>query len=280
MIRQLKSLLRKPGRGFASEPFPGTLEIDGRRVSEIRLLGGYHRPGITKAGRLSVKGVCDGRAVKVYSAHSAGQVGLRVAMQDVMLSCGLHFPEIVAADDRLVAERWIDGGSLAKLRGQPLEDAAERVRQFLHECAMNPRLLELARDFDGSFCYLEDYLLRRLGDWVNVCEINDFVARWRGAYAKVKSVLPRQVTHPDLSRANLLSENGTGRLFVVDNELLGVGGGWVLDWHNSLLRDMRRSPLDPPQGDLEHFAETTWRLRQLGSALDANDFRRALQIIA
>jgi hypothetical protein len=272
--------LRKAGRGSSTSPFPGTIEIDGHRVAEIRLLGGYHRPGITKAGRLSVKGVCAGRPVKVYSAHSAEQVRLRRAVQEKMLACGLHFPEIIANNDHLVAERWVNGQALARLRGKPLEDAAEKVRQFLHECATDDRLLQMARQYGQSFCYLEDYLLRRLGNWVHVREVGGFVEKWRSAYTDIVKSLPRQVSHPDLSLANLLLEEGSGRLFVVDNELLGVGGGWILDWHNSLLREMRISPLDPPDVELARFAERTWRLRQLGSALDANDFGRALRITA
>lgn len=280
MIPRLISLLRKAGRGSSTSPFPGTIEIDGHRISEIRLLGGYHRPGITKAGRLSVKGVCAGRPVKVYSAHSAEQVRLRRAIQEKMLACGLHFPEIIASNDHLVAELWANGQTLARLRGKPLEGAAERVRQFLRECATDDRLLQMARQHEQSFCYLEDYLLQRLGNWIYVREIGGFVAKWRNAYAEIAKSLPRQVSHPDLSRANLLLDEGSSRLFIVDNELLGVGGGWILDWHNSLLRELRISPLDPPDAALARFAERTWRLRQLGSALDANDFQRALRITA
>ncbi|TLM66160.1 MAG: hypothetical protein FDZ69_06695 [Deltaproteobacteria bacterium] len=279
MMRRLTRMLRGTGRG-AAEPFPGTLAVAGRPVSAIRLLGGYHRPGITKAGRLSLRGTCDGAAVKVYSAHSAAQVRLRRALQDISLPGGICLPEIVASDDTLVAERWVEGTPLGDLRGRALSDAAEQVRRFLHGCAAAPDLQALAGRFDGAFCYLENYLLPRLGDWVHVCEIGGFVAHWRNAYAAVQPRLPRRLSHPDLSLANLILEKGSGRLFIVDNELLGVGGGWLLDWHNSLLRDREIPPLDPPPAEFAAFVDLTWRLRRLGSALDAGDFRRALQTIA
>lgn len=277
-MRRLTSLLR--GRNRSGDVFPGTFDVAGHRIVEIRLLGGYHRPGITKAGRLSVRGVCAGRPVKVYSAHSVGQVRLRQALQEIALPGGLRFPELVASDDTLVAERWVDGVSLTDLRGRALADAAEQVRQFLHDCAANPALRDLAIRFDGAFCYLEDYLLPRLGAWRNVREIAGFSVRWQSAYAAVQPRLPRQLSHPDLSLANLVLEKGSGRLFIVDNELLGVGGGWILDWHNSLLREMQLPPLDPPDAALAEFVELTWKLRRLGSALDAGDFRRAMQVIA
>lgn len=280
MKNYLSRFFRNYSRGRQARSFAGTLLVGGYPVSDLHLLGGYHRPGITKAGRLSVKGLCDGRVVKVYSAHSAVQVRLRLALQEAILPSGMCFPEIVASDDHLVAERWVEGTSLTRLRGKPLADAAERVRHFLGECAGEPRLLELARRYDGSFCYLEDYLLQRLGAWRNVREIAMFVEKWQDEYARVKSVLPRRLTHPDLSLANLLLEKGTERLFIVDNELLGVGAGWILDWHNSLLRERQLPLLEPSRGETERFIQMTWRLRRLGSALDGGDFRRALEIVA
>ena len=54
--------------------FSGFLVIGGAVVSDLVPLGGYHQPGLTKAGRLSFSGYCDGRKVKVYSAHSSAQI--------------------------------------------------------------------------------------------------------------------------------------------------------------------------------------------------------------
>jgi hypothetical protein len=62
----------------------------------------------------------------------------------------------------------------------------------------------------------------------------------------------------------------------IDNELLGVGPGWIIDWRNSLLA---KTPtprfLDPKIGA---FADRTWHLRLLGSAIDKGNFEDAARL--
>ncbi|MVW76084.1 hypothetical protein [Pseudomonas xionganensis] len=266
--RRLQAL----GQQRALRSFPGSIRVAGMQITGLRPLGGFQQPGVTKAGRLSFAGYCEGRKVKVYSAYGPAQIALRQAVQGLDLD-GCGFTELLAVDDELVVEAWVEGCSVTQLPGDQQLAAAERVRQLLHELHHGKASLALATAHDQAFCYLQDYLLVRLGVWRHWSLVADFLQQWQARYAELGERLPVRLSHPDLSAANLVLEQGSGRLLIIDNELLGVGRGWILDGRNSLLHaDLCNEGGQPVPDD---FVQMTWRLRQLGSALDANDFSRA-----
>lgn len=258
--------------------FPGSITVCGLVIDSLRPLGGYRQLGVTKAGRLSFAGLCDGRKVKVYSAFSTAQVALRLAVQKHSFP-GCAFPQIIATDGLLIVEAWVEGEAVASLPEAQRLEAADAVSSFLISVQTDPALLALAREYAGSFCYLNDYLLKRLGVWCYWDEVGTFIQQWSGEYQALQSaeVIPHFLSHPDLSAANLIRERETGRWVIIDNELLGVGPGWILDAQNSLLK----SEIPLSLGEISvprSFVERTWRLRQLGSALDADNFSRAASL--
>ena len=158
-------------------------------------------------------------------------------------------------------------------------EAADAVSSFLISVQTDLASLALAREHAGSFCYLNDYLLKRLGVWRYWDEVGTFIQQWQDEYQALLSTeaIPHFLSHPDLSAANLIRERETGQWVIIDNELLGTGPGWILDAQNSLLRreiPLSRTEISVPRS----FVERTWRLRQLGSALDGDDFIRAASL--
>jgi hypothetical protein len=159
------------------------------------------------------------------------------------------------------------------------QEASHAVSSFLLGNQSEPALLALANQHVDAFCYLSDYLLMRLGVWRHWDEVGTFVEQWEGEYRMLLAAesIPRFLSHPDLSAANLICEHATGHWVIIDNELLGVGAGWILDGRNSLLKSeapLSRTDVRVPLS----FVDKTWRLRQLGSALDGNDFVRAASL--
>ena len=67
--------------------------------------------------------------------------------------------------------------------------------------------------------------------------------------------------------------HSTGKLYVVDNELLGVGRSWVIDGKNSFCKSKFKDDLVDAVS--QNFANLSWKLRLVGSALDNGDFERA-----
>ncbi|WP_395502167.1 hypothetical protein [Ectopseudomonas mendocina] len=263
--RRLLSL----GQRHQLSDFPGAIRVAGFEVTGLKPLGGFFQPGVTKAGRLSFTGYCDGQKVKVYSVHSPAQSLLRQDLQQLNFS-SCAFPELVAIDENLVVEAWVEGKAVSLLKGAAYHDAQLNIERFLIENLERNDLQSIAIRHSKAFCYLQDYLLSRLGVWRHWSLIANFVERWQACYSEISTLLPCRLSHPDLSAANLVREHSTGRILIIDNELIGVGRGWILDGRNSLLRtdiDSKALSLLP-----RDFLESTWRLRQLGSALDANDF--------
>ena len=270
--------LSKLGQSMNEPHCPGKITVNGKVITDLVPLGGYRQPGITKAGRVSFSGLFEGKRVKVYSAYSAGHAKLRVSLESTDLG-QRFFPRLIVSDKTHVVEEWIDGLPLKKLDGSLFERAAVEIKRFLSECQNSKELIQMAADHEGAFCYFQDYLIKRLEPWRVLDFVQEFILSWQDAYERVKDSIGVRLSHPDLSEANILLGKKSGRFVVIDNELLGVGRGWVLDRRNSFLKDFSgNAEAHPNRGIEKGFLNESWRLRLIGSALDASDFKRAYTI--
>tara|TARA_Y100001978_G_C23409199_1_gene298311 strand:+ start:60 stop:287 length:228 start_codon:yes stop_codon:yes gene_type:complete len=68
----------------------------------------------------------------------------------------------------------------------------------------------------------------------------------------------------------IFSNNKT---YIIDNELLGVSKGWLLDERNSFFRNKVSTKISDE--NIKNFYNLSWKLRLVGSALDSGDFARA-----
>jgi hypothetical protein len=286
------SLMPRIGQGFlcigrrlnelgqsTNEPHcPGIITVNGKAITDLVPLGGYRRPGITKAGRASFSGLLEGKRVKVYSAYSVNHANLRMSLESTDLG-RQFFPRLIISDKVYLVEEWIDGLPLKKIDRSLFERAAEEIKRFLSECRNSKELIHVAAHHAGAFCYFQDYLIKRLEPWCVLDFVRQFILSWQNAYEKVKDKIEVRLSHPDLSESNILLEKKTGRFVVIDNELLGVGHGWILDRRNSFLRNFSGVvDANLNKGIEKGFLNESWRLRLIGSALDATDFERAYTI--
>ena len=225
----------------------------------------------------SLRPLFEGKKVKVYNAYSAKQAKLRVRLESTDLG-QRFFPRLVVSDNTYMVEEWIDGLPLKKLDCSLFERAADEIKRFLSECQNSKELIQVAAHHAGAFCYFQDYLIKRLEPWRVLDYVQEFILSWQDSYEKVKDNIEIRLSHPDLSEANILLEK-TGRLVVIDNELLGVGRGWILDRRNSFLKDFSgNAEAHSNRGGEKGFLDESWRLRLIGSAFDASDFKRAYTI--
>jgi|GEM_PF-1241977 len=269
--------LSKLGRRMSGPHCPGKITVNGKIITDLAPLGGYRQLGITKAARASFSGLFEGKRVKVYSTYSADQAKLRVSLEPTELG-RQFFPRLIVSDQTYMVEEWIDGLLLKKIDSSLRQRAAEEIRGFLSDCRESKELIHLAAHHEGAFCYFQDYLIKRLEPWCVLDFVRQFILSWQNAYDRVKDKIEVRLSHPDLSESNILLEKNTGRFVVIDNELLGSGRGWILDRRNSFLKDFSENE-DYPNREIEKgFLNMSWRLRLLGSALDASDFKRAYTI--
>jgi len=266
------------GQSMNEPHCPGKITVNGKVITDLVPLGGYRQLGITKAGRVSFSGLFEGKRIKVYSVYSADQAKLRASIESTDLG-RQFFPRLVVSDKNHMVEEWIDGLPLKKLDRSGFERATEEIERFLSECRNSKELIQVAAHHGGAFCYFQDYLIKRLEPWHVLDFVQEFILSWQDAYERVKDNIEVRLSHPDLSEANILRENKTGRFVVIDNELLGVGRGWILDRRNSFLKDFPgNAETHLNSGIGKGFINESWRLRLIGSALDANDFERAYTI--
>ena len=132
-------------------------------------------------------------------------------------------------------------------------------------------------DYRNSFCYIKDYLLLRLSPWKNWEPVSRLLDAWLSEDEISNKKIKSRLSHPDLSKSNVVLANNS-KIYIIDNELLGFGKGWVVDHYNTHFRAL--FPLDFPKERSSKFVELTWKLRLTGSALDSGDFHRAQRMAA
>lgn len=257
----LSRLLSRKGERFLD------LKVGGNVIRDVEPLGNYFTPGVTKVGRLSFSGWINDKKVKIYSCHSSAQVDLRLALGKLSFT---HFslPSVLAVEGNIVVEEWIEGEPVKSVGAFESALTCNIINEFhVSTCYLRRELL-----VSSPFCYFEDYLVARLGRWRGVAQIAEMLSTWQTQLASLESVIAPKLCHPDLSARNMIRSSRDGRFVVVDNELLGVGRGWVLDWHNAGIPECS---LQEAGGsvDIREFVSLSWDLRRLGTMLDACDYR-------
>lgn len=254
---------------------PSYLCVGNTHISGLKALGsGMFKPAITKAGQLSLQGkMPDNRRVKIQSCFRPSQIPLRLELERLQPNLPIKFPRVVSYDEFLLVEEWIDGTPLNKLPSTKALSYASRLYDLLNQFQNDPSLVALAQNHLNSFCYLNDYLISRLNVWSHWQPVKALIEELRKSENSVAGSLPNFLSHPDLSLSNLILEHSTDKLYVIDNELFGVGQSWVIDGKNSFCKESYKiNSLDTLS---QRFASLSWKCRLVGSALDAGDFERA-----
>lgn len=260
-IRNKLALLRKSKGGRFLD-----LSVGGELICDVTPLGNWLTPGVTKAGRISFRGMLCGKKVKIYSVHSPEQVALRIFLSEVSFA-GFAFPAVLAYDDRLVVEEWIEGRQM-----KATADFETKVAMIIDELHESTVLIKKEWLKASPFCYFQDYLIPRLERWLAVRQVADFIDLWRDAKASLGTTLKPQLCHPDLTFRNMIECPNSGRPVIVDNELLGVSSGWVLDWYNAGIAGVGMDKFSSNE-ELHSFTQLSWKLRRMGSLLDACDYK-------
>ena len=102
--------------------------------------------------------------------------------------------------------------------------------------------------------------------------VENLLEEWNKLNLATNYKIKSRISHPDLSLSNLILGDDK-KVYIVDNELLGVGKGWLLDEKNSFFRSQVNIP--ELEAICHRFYSISWKLRLVGSALDSGDFARA-----
>lgn len=190
-------------------------EIGDHRLSQPRLLGS------SRVGRLRWTARLDGRPVKVLECHDPAQA---LFIEEVSASPQLreHFPEPLLREGPFLVVRWIDGAEIDWRRDRRLVPAVGEIQARLH--AQH----ELAGRPPGEFSYLR-FLEARWRRYQSVFPLRQTLEHLLWILDEQAPRLAPALCHPDLSAANLVVERSTGRIKIIDNELLGSGSYYCVD---------------------------------------------------
>lgn len=263
----LKTILSKFRRNY----IPGSISIDGCQIKNLRILKRNYKPGMSKAGAVSLSGTFKDQKVKIYSTRSLAQTNLITVLERRLRKSEVKFPTIVAKDQNYIAEKWISGTNCSKLNHNKLVDP---ISSMLHKFQNDHNDIVTSETFKGAFDYLGDYLFRRIKPWVGLYDLDDIQKDWQHEFEISKNLVQPKLSHPDLSPNNLIISNN-GNIYVIDNELVGIGNGWILDIYNSNLKLKFNQQMTPFEVS---FRERCILLRRIGSALDSGSFNNVRRI--
>jgi len=232
------------------------------------------RHGLTKIGLPSFYGFYGGKKVKLYGVIDKAQVDIRRAIK--MLHGGLLLPNIIATEGRFIVQEWIEGTIGTELRDKDLD----RLNRLFHQYFKNQFT---APDQKLNFCqemefdYLS-YLEKRLSPWLFINEIKIFREYSLNLYVKWKKIIPGRIHHSDLTLANIVLHHKSDEFYIIDNELLNFGPGWILDYYNSNFSMSNNSIWLDVYKKYSEFIDITWALRKVGSRLLNGNLKSAIEI--
>ena len=252
---------------------PSSLRVGNELINNLKPLGGIFKPGVTKAGRISLLGtLANGSKVKIYQAFNENQIKLRKELGEKLKREDVLLPKVILSDEDFIVEEWILGKTFDKLKINSIDKYSLKLIKFFEMIHFDKVFIDIAKTTGNSFCYLSDYLLIRLNPWKKWLPVEELLIKWQASNKETEDLLESRISHPDISLSNLILDKNE-KIYIIDNELIGSGKGWILDEKNSFFRNKIANPSFSPA--VRNFYDLSWKLRLVGSALDSGDFSRA-----
>ncbi len=173
--------------------------------------------------------------VKCYETVSPQRAQMVQRATQCLKAGGVNIPQVYATTGHLVFAEWIEGtpfrddssvekwrslaGYQSQIHQTPIDGSDGEEVQFTHLSWLMDRLLRFGRQYAP------------IVDLERVCE-------------RVRSLVPpclsRRVIAPDFIGPNLVARGD--RLYLIDNEFLGIGAGFEFDLLNTLRVEFRAEP--------------------------------------
>jgi hypothetical protein len=216
----------------------------------------------TKAGQISFSGYVDGRKVKIYSTFNENQARLRNYIGSLS-SSNVSLPEVLFIYKNIVCEEWIHGIHVSK--NMVTDQIEGQILNFIHLLENLPVPQKYIED---NFCYIENYLLKRFDVWKNFEFAQNHINKIENLLKSKSNVLEKKLNHPDITPRNLIYEKNRDKFFLIDNELLGFGFGWMVSRVN-FFHSINKHPDFLSDND---FTKVLWETRVLISELESKSF--------
>lgn len=253
--------------------------LNGEQLSNLEFLG------ISKAGNLSWSASCGGIKVKIYQAFSPGQANF-IEQVSALEGVAAFFPRVFFRKGEYLVVEWVVGRPLNELswtNNSKWIDQIAGLQSKLH----NYHCSNESTDFDYS-TFLTERLLKYLGPFALSPALQTMLDIARIPPADSKAHLG----HFDMTPSNIVVDPKSGRLKLIDNELLAQCSYYPMDFFNtyralenshSMQRRYTRSYLELCDNldfvlENKRFFQALWGLRVVGAMLQSGEFNGALEM--
>jgi len=256
--------------------------------SDACLLSKNSKSVLSKAGRLAWVAQMDGQPVKIYECHNETQAIFIESVSDHILLRNF-FPACLMRNGKYLVVKWIKGKEIT--RKQVMHDK-RILDQIAHmQASIHSQSMDMSES--TGFSYI-DYLKTRLERFKGVFPLDQAIQRIYATIDKSADLVEQRISHPDLTPINLILEDGTGSLKIIDNELLTQNPYYLIDLFNTYHGFGKRARNRISErylrgygdngGDLsvliehEHFFNTLWYLRLIGTYLQSGAVDKAFRL--
>jgi thiamine kinase-like enzyme len=253
-------------------------EIDNKLVSEVQRLG------ISKAGNIAYVGKLGNQRVKICQTFSAAHARFiqRVCERSELQE---YFPRVLHRKDQYIIVEWIDGKPLTAVSLIAKPQLLERLVRI--QVALHTQL----HDEEPGFDYVQ-FLEKRLHQFRAILPLSDSLKQ---ILEKVHSATPSAISrlsHPDVTPNNIVIQKSSGKLKLVDNELLTQSPCYLIDLFNTYytLRHLRQPAMQyvalygqyAPNlqllEDWDSYLLGLWGLRLIGTRFQAGKLAQAYRL--
>ena len=289
MINRFSHAVRKFGGRLLKRKEKFSFELDGRIFSQPRFLKRDTGKILSKAGRMAWFAIMDDQPVKIYECYNESHA---VFIEKVSSHPALqfYFPVCLLRVGAYLVVEWIEGKPIKwqqAMRDRSIIKQVARMQASIHAYS-----LSLQKPSD-SFNYMK-YLKDRLFNFRGILPIDGSVKMIFKTLEHNTPMTEEHISHPDVTAVNLIMEEGTGNLKVIDNELLTQNNYFLIDLFNTHYSFGRRLETDLFEpylasytdngGNLKSLAESErfysalWYLRLIGSSLQSGAIGQAYQL--
>jgi len=238
----------------------------------------------SKIGRISLKGVWNGKDVKIFECSSPEHANF---ITEIITKepYRVFFPEVYHVHESFIVSQWVIG--------QEIKPRWLRKRQIYSR--QLGELLDLLHDTSiegpSKFDYVEDFIKPRFEHCCQTLGLMKFQEDVLQSWGIMSQLVDApSLSHPDLSPANIIL-TPEGNLKIIDNELLGASSAPWFDLLNvlfflgekpikefHLLRAVVTPLLDLIQAGYNEHLLSMWLMRFIGARFVAGDIEGVLKM--
>ena len=272
----------------AAERMPD-FELAGHRFSEVQLAWRGSSTFVSRAGRMSWRGLMDDQPVRIIQCDNDAHASFVAAMVN-RPDLQAYFPPCPLRIDRYVIFRWVEG---EQFRWEAVQRHPDRLRQVAR---IQATLHALAPGIEPSavgYSYL-DFLKARFHRFRGIFPLDELARRVLDIIDSGHVPGTVRLAHPDVTGRNMVVAERTGQVTLVDNESLTQNDYFLIDLFNTHKSFGDRLAPELARPYLRHYVEcggnlaplfehtpyltAIWHLRLMGYYLQNGKPRRALEI--